>query len=361
MRFVPLTNPSRWRTLQVSSLAVLVALLIVGLVFALSGVNPLTAYWEMLRGTVLDSRGLAEVARRMIPLLLIGAGLTLAFRAQFFNIGAEGQLLFGAMAAGAVALFVPVTPLTLPLMFAAGALAGGGLALLAAWLRQRFAVNEILSTLMLNYGAFYLMLYLIGGPWKGKNVRGFMYSDEFAAGAQLPMIPNTLVHYPTLVLAILLAVALQILLTRTTLGFELRVVGENSSAAKYAGLKTSSIVTIMALITGGLAGLAGVGEVAGIHHRLLEPGQISLGYGFTAVIVAWLARGNPGLTLLTAPLMAVILAGGDVLKISLNLPFRIVDVFSGVMLLCLIASEIFITNKLVWSRAVKPTGSSGAS
>jgi general nucleoside transport system permease protein len=338
--------PGRWRTLQVSLVAVLVALVIVGLVFAAYGVNPFTAYWEMLRGTLLDARGLGEVGRRSIPLLLIGAGLTLAFRAQFFNIGAEGQILFGAVAAGGVALFVPVTVLTLPLMFVAGAVAGGGLALLAAWLRQRFNVNEILSTLMLNYGAFYLLIYLINGPWKGKNVRGFIYSDEFSPLAQLPVIGGTLVHYPTLILGILVAIGLQVLLTRSTLGYELRVVGENPGAARYAGISIPRVVTMVALVTGGAAGLAGAGEVAGIHHRLLEPTQISLGYGFTAVIVAWLARGNPGLVLVTAPFMAIILAGGDILKIGLNMPFRIVDVFSGVMLLCLIASELFVHNNI---------------
>jgi simple sugar transport system permease protein len=353
IRLEPNASQSGARALQVSSLAVVVALLIVGVIFALSGVNPLNAYWEMLRGTLLDSRGLGEVARRAIPLILIGAGLTLAFRARFFNIGAEGQLLVGAAAGAGVALFLPVTLLSMPLMFVVGALAGGALAWLAAWLRERFNVNEILSTLMLNYCAYYLVIYLVNGPWKGKNVRGFIYSDEFAPLAQLPVIPNTLVHIPTLVLAVLFAVGLQILLSRTTFGFALRVVGENAGAARYIGLNASRLTTVIALVTGGLAGLAGVGEVAGIHHRLLEPSQISLGYGFTAVIVAWLARGNPGLTLVTAPLMAIILAGGDALKISLNLPFRIVDVFSGVMLLCLIASELFVQNDVRWAREAK--------
>jgi simple sugar transport system permease protein len=353
IRLEPSAQVTGSRALRVSSLAVVVALLIVGLIFALSGVNPLAAYWEMLRSTLLDARGLAEVARRAIPLVLIGAGLTLAFRARFFNIGAEGQLLVGAAAGAGAALFLPTGAWSVGLMFFVGAVAGGALAWLAAWLRERFNVNEILSTLMLNYCAFYLILYLVNGPWKGKNVRGFIYSDEFAPVAQLPVLPGTLVHIPTLVLAVLFAIGLQVVLSRTTFGFSLRVVGENPNAARYLGLNGSRLTAVIALVTGGLAGLAGVGEVAGIHHRLLEPSQISLGYGFTAVIVAWLARGNPGLTLVTAPLMAVILAGGDALKIGLNLPFRIVDVFSGVMLMCLIASELFVNNNLRWTRGAK--------
>jgi len=351
MRLIPLANPHPARTALITLAAVLLAFVITGFVFLASGVDPAVAYGKMLGGTLADWRGISEVLRRMIPLLLIGAGLTLAFRAQFFNIGAEGQLILGAIFAGGVALFVPVPgPLLLPVMFLAGALGGGLWALLAAWLRVRLSVNEILSTLMLNYIAAYLLTYLISGPWKGKDVRGYIYTDEFAQAGQIATLPGTLVHWPTLLLGVVVAVLLQVLLSRTTRGYELRVVGENAGAARYAGISVAKVVLLMALITGGAAGLAGTGEAAGIHHRLLEPAQISLGYGFTAVIVAWLARGNPMLCLVTAPLMGVILAGGDVLKISLNLPFRIVDVFSGVILMCLIASELFVRNRVKWGK-----------
>lgn len=173
----------------------------------------------------------------------------------------------------------------------------------------------------------------------------------FHEAANLPVLGGTQVHWPTLLLGVVLALGLQWLLSRSTFGYALRVVGENPGAARYAGLSSARVVTVVALLTGGLAGLAGAGEVAGIHHRLLEAGQISLGYGFTAVIVAWLARGNPALCLITAPVMAVILAGGDLLKIDLNMPFRVVDVFSGVILLCLIASEVFVRHRVQWSRA----------
>ncbi|ULH14866.1 ABC transporter permease [Deinococcus sp. KNUC1210] len=351
IRLVQLASPGRYRPLWVSLGALVVALLIAGIIFATYGVSPLEAYGSMLQGTLLDPQGRAEVLRRAAPLLLTGAGLTLAFRAQFFNIGAEGQIVIGAIFAGGVALFTPLPGLLMPIgMFVAGFVGGGLYALLAAWLRTRLRVNEILSTLMLNYVATYLMIYLIAGPWKGKNVRGFITSDTFPAQGQLATFPGTQVGIATVVLGVVLAVGLQILLSRTTRGFELRVVGENPGAARYAGISVARVVTFMALITGGMAGLAGAGEVAGIHHKLLEPGQISAGYGFTAIIVAWLARGNPALCLVTSLLMGVILAGGDVLKINLNMPFRIVDVFSGVMLLTLIASEIFVRYRVKWGR-----------
>ncbi|WP_370444432.1 ABC transporter permease [Meiothermus sp. Pnk-1] len=351
MRLVPEPNPSRYRALWVTLGAMGVAFVIAGGIFWAYGVGPLEAYRTMLEGTLFDPRGLQEVLRRTIPLLLIGVGLTLAFRTQFFNIGAEGQLLLGAVCAAGVALFVPLLPsLTLPAMFVAGAIGGALWCWVAAWLKIRLRVNEILTTLMLNYVAQYVVIYLINGPWKGKDARGYIYSDQFAPGAQIPVIPGTNVHWPTLLLGIFLALALQFLLERTTLGYAMRVVGENPGAARYAGIATSRIVLLIALITGGAAGLAGVGEIAGIHHRLIEPLQLSSGYGFTAVIVAWLARGNPAVVLLTAPLMGTILAGGDVLKVGLNMPFRVVDVFSGVMLLCLIASEVLLRNRVRWER-----------
>ena len=343
IRLVQLSSPGRYRSLWVSLAAIVVSLLLAAVVFAFYGVSPFTAYGAMFSGTLLDAQGRAEVLRRAVPLLLTGAGLTLAFRAQFFNIGAEGQILLGAVFAGGVALFVPVPAvLMVPAVFVAGFLGGGLWALLAAWLRIRLRVNEILSTLMLNYIAASVVVYLIAGPWKGKNVRGFIYTDEFPQFAQLATFPGTQVGIATLLLGVVAAVLLQLLLSRSTRGFELRVVGENAEAARYAGISAARVTVLVALITGGMAGLAGAGEVAGIQHKLLEPSQISLGYGFTAIIVAWLARGNPALCMLTALLMGVILAGGDVLKINLNMPFRITDVFSGIILMTLIASEVFV-------------------
>jgi len=350
IRFEPDPLPRRSKVAAVYAGVMALAFALAGGVFAAYGVGPLEAYGTLLEGTLGDRQGLAEVLRRTIPLLLIGSGLTLAFRVSFFNIGAEGQLLLGAAAGGAVALFLPASPLSLPLMFLAGAVAGGLWALPAAWLRARVDVNEILTTLMLNSVAGSLVLYLVSGPWRGENVQGFTYTDEFPDAARLPHLGDSLVHWPTLVLGVGLAVGLQVLLTRTPLGYALRVVGASPRAARYAGLPIPRVVLLTGLLSGGAAGLAGVGEVAGIHYRLLDPSQISLGYGFTAIIVAWLARGHPALVLLTAPLMGLILAGGDLLKISLNMPFRVIDVFSGLMLLCLIAGESLARYRVRWAR-----------
>lgn len=342
-------NPSPGKVAFTYGLFLALTLLALGVLFWAYGVSPLKAY-GLLLSPLGDSLGLAEVARRTIPLLLIGSGLALAFRVGFFNIGAEGQLLMGAVGAAYVALFLPSGPWTLVLMF----LVGGGLGAfwvgMAAWLRVRFGASEILTTLMQNYLAYYLVVYLVAGPWKGQFVFGFLYTDRFPQEAQLPRLGDTLVHWPTLLLGVLAAVALHLLLFRTPLGFEWRVLGENPQAARYLGLNGGRLLLLAAALSGLLSGFAGVGEVAGIHLRLLEPAQISLGYGFTAILAAWLARGRPLLVLLTAPLLGLILAGGDALKLSLSMPFRVVDVVAGLLLLALIGAEAASRHRLVWRR-----------
>jgi simple sugar transport system permease protein len=215
IRFEQDPLPRRRKLVAVYLGVLALAFTLAGLVFAAYGVGPLEAYGTLLEGTLGEPQGLAEVLRRTIPLLLIGSGLTLAFRVSFFNIGAEGQLLLGSTAGAAVALFLPASALSLPLMFLAGAAAGGLWTLPAAWLRARVDVNEILTTLMLNWVASYLVLYLVSGPWRGEQVQGFTYTDEFPGLARLPLVGDTLVHWPTLVLGVVLAVALQVLLTRT--------------------------------------------------------------------------------------------------------------------------------------------------
>lgn len=348
-------NPPAWRVAVVYLLALAAAGAASAAVFAVYGAPPGEALGTLLSGTLGSAHGLAETARRAIPLLLIGSGLALCFRAQFFNVGGDGQLLTGAVAATGVALFVPLPPpLALPAMFAA-AFAGGALWILVpALLRARLGVNEILTTLMLNHVAAYGVLWLVQGPWKGATVRGFPYTDPFPAHAQLPVLSGTRVHWPTLLLGVAAAVALQVLLRRTPFGYELRVVGHSPAAARYAGIPGGRVLMGAALLSGGLAGLAGAGEVAGVHHRLLNPAHVALGYGYTATVVAWLARGHPALTLLTAPFLGLVFAGGDVLKVALRMPFRVVDVFTGLILLCVVAAETAAGYRL--RRAGRPGG-----
>jgi len=339
--------PSGGIIFLISSLAFLAALFAAGIFFWAYGVSPLHAYYLIFQGALGSSLGLSETVRRAIPLLLCGVGLALAFQALFWNIGAEGQLLLGAVAATWVALFSDLpNPLLIPAMLILGFLAGAAWAVLPAFLKAKMGVNDVITTLMMNYIAMYLVLYLIHGPWKGKKMWGFPYTDIFPQAAWLPLIPGTRIHWLTLALGLFAALLVYILITRTKQGFEIRVIGENPEAARFAGISYLKTTILVMFISGGLAGLAGVGEVAGVHHLLEDPSQISLGYGYTAIIVAWLARNNPLVVILTALLFGAIMAGGDVIKVSLGLPFELVNVFNGLILFFLISSEIFMRYRL---------------
>jgi simple sugar transport system permease protein len=360
-------EPSGWWILVVSAVAILAAFVVAGCIFWAYGLNPVHAYAVVARDAFATPGAVPEILRPTIPLLLVGVGLVLAFRAQFYNIGAEGQLLAGAVAATWVALFTPIQGTwAIPAMFGAGLAAGALWALLPSLLKLRLNVNEVISTLMMNYIALYGVSWLVTGPWKGPSVRGFAYTDQFPGPAWLPLIPGTRVHWPTLVLGVAFAVACASLLSRTRLGFEIRVQGENPEAARYAGISSLKTTVLVMLLSGGAAGLAGVGEVAGVQHKLLDPNQVSLGYGYTGIIVAWLARGNPLATLLTAGLFGLIYSGGSAMQVSLQMPFRVTYVFDGLILFFLIGSERLLAYRIRLApvRAVAapdPASSSGGS
>ncbi len=324
-------------------ISILLSLATIALLFLLLGVDPIYAFQRIFQGGFGSAYGLSESLTKAIPLLLVGGGLALSFRARVYNIGAEGQLLIGAIVGGGIALNFPEWPryVLLPAMFIGGFIGGALWAFIPAILKSRFRVDEVLTTLMMVYIASDVVRYLVYGPWRGPGERGFPYSSPFSPSAQVPAIGTTRIHYVTLILAVLSAVLLYLLLERTKRGYEIRVAGENPAAARYAGIDTGRIVLIVLLISGGLAGLAGVGEVAGIHARLSPPEGISPGYGFTGIIVAWLARLNPLATVVTSFLLGGLLVGGDAIQVALNLPSATIHIFNGVILLFVIAADLF--------------------
>ncbi len=342
-------RPSALEEVLVSAAAVFLAFLASLLLLWLYGTPPVQAVDAIGVGVFGDPRGFAEVLRRAVPLILVGSGLALAFRAQFWNIGAEGQLLLGAVAASGVALFSGIGgPWLLPVMFGAAFLAGGAWGLLPAWLKVRLGVNDVITTLMLNYVAVYLVDWLIHGPWKGRSAFGFAYSDRFPEAAWLPLWPGTALPWPGVLIALAFALLFAWVLGATKLGFEIRVLGENAEAARYAGVRPAATLAWVALLAGGAAGVAGFVEVAGNHHKLLAPLQISLGYGYTGIIVAWLGRNHPLATVFTGLLIGFVFAAGDVAKVALATPFQLVQVANGLILLFLIAAEVLLRRR--WMR-----------
>lgn len=324
-------------------------LLAISCIFLISGVNPLYALAKIFSGSFGSLYGLKETLTKAIPLILIGSGLAVAFRAKFWNIGAESQLLMGAIFSTWVGLHwgphLPA-PVIVPLMFLAGFIGGAIWGLIPAILKVKFSINEVISTLMLNYICNQIMILLIVGPWRGKTKYGFPYTDDLPASAILSLIPGSRIHYVTLLVAIATVVILGIAIYKTQFGYEVRVIGENPEAAKYSGIDFFKTTLIIMLISGGVAGLAGVGEVAGIHHYLSYPESISSGYGFTGIIVAWLAKLNPFFVVLSAFFFAGILVGGDAIQISLGLPAATVQIFNGTLLVFLIMGDYFLKNQV---------------
>jgi simple sugar transport system permease protein len=233
-----------------------------------------------------------------------------------------------------------------PLMFLSGFIGGALWGIIPAILKIKYSINEVISTLMLNYICAEFLTMLIVGPWKGSTRFGFPGTDNLPGAAILGVIPGSRIHYSTLILAIICAIILSVVIYKTRFGYEARVVGENPDAGKYAGINFLKTSMILMAISGGLAGFAGVGEIAGIHHYLGYPASVSSGYGFTAIIVAWLAKLNPLYAIVSGIFFAGILVGGDAIQISLGLPAATVEIVNGTLLFFLIMGDYFLNHTL---------------
>ncbi len=325
--------------------SLLAGLLAMGIVFLASGKDPLVGLWRIFRSGFLTSYGIGETISRAIPLTLVGIGLAVAFRGKFWNIGAEGQILAGACLTTWVGLTLGSSAMPAPLVITLMALAGlvGGMiwALIAALLRNWTSMNETISTLMLNYVLAEFVRFLIVGPWRGKTQHGFPYTDNLMDKAMLTTIPQTRIPYLMLILSAVIVLLAYLLIFRTKFGYEIRVLGENREAARYAGIDAKKLTILMMLVSGGLAGLAGFGEIAANHRHMTYPDTISAGYGFTGIIVARLAGLDPRFVPLAALFFAGIIVGGDSIQIALGLPAATVQVFQGVILMFLIIGEYF--------------------
>jgi simple sugar transport system permease protein len=347
LRVVRVQTPSRRAAVAVPALSIATALLVAGLVLLAAGENPLEVYWAMARGALGDRNGVAETLVKTIPLLLTGLGVAVAFRMQLWNIGAEGQLYLGAIAATGTGLFLlPEAPaiILVPALIVAGLAGGAAWGLVPGALRAYLGANEIITSLMLNYVAILFSEYLVHGPWRDPGSFGFPGTPPLPDAAWLPRWSITRVHLG-LVFGLVAAAWLWVVLRRTRWGYEIAVAGDNPRAARYAGMPTRrTILTVMAL-SGALAGLAGMSEVAGIGHQLQR--NLSPGYGYTAIIVAWLGRLNPLGIVLVAFLLAAVLVGGDQLQISSGLPAAIAPMLQGTILFCLLGGEVLTRYRVV--------------
>lgn len=345
-------KPSRPIAILVPLASIVLALVMGGLLLLAAGANPIETYKAMLDGAFGTDYARSETLVKAIPLMLTGLAVSIAFRMLFWNIGAEGQLVMGTIATAWIPLFA-LKDSTLPawtllvLMglaaFAAGALWG----LIPAALKAFLRVNEIITTLMLNYVAILFLDFLYTGPWKDKEGYGFPGTASFKEIAALPRFPEWLnagrVHLG-LVVAIVAAFIIWLVLARTKWGYEIRVIGENPHAARYAGISLVRNILLVMLVSGGLAGLAGYGQVAGIAFRLQK--GIAVGDGFTAIIIAWLAKLHPLGVLVVAVLMAALSVGGDQITITMGLPAAVSRVLQGAILFFVLGGDIFVRYRL---------------
>lgn len=367
----PRLTTSRWLSPGLTAAALIVALLISAVILAIVGADPIRVYVHIL-GSSLGSVGvISDTLVKSTPLILTGLACALAFRMRLWNIGAEGQLLLGAWAASAVVL-VPLVPAGTPgpivllAMLVAGFLGGAAWGLIPGVLRTRFGVNEIIATLMLNSIAFAWIQYWVFGPW---TEGGFQLTEQFPTEAWLPRLSDFADLVPGLagltvhagfLVALVAAVVVWWIVEKSTLGYEIRLIGDNARAARYAGIPIARIVLLVFAVSGGLAGIAGMAEVSGVIHRLQD--NFSPGYGYTAIIVAYLAKFHPLRVVPVAILFGALLLAGREIQ-----PSGVPAMIQGIILFCLISSEVFLRYRVrivrripVGAHPVAPAAGPGA-
>jgi ABC-type uncharacterized transport system permease subunit len=344
----------RWLPPLISLGAIVVALILGGIVLALVGGNPFRAYAHIANASFGSAGVFSDTLVKATPIILTGLACTVAFRMKLWNIGAEGQLFVGAFAASAVVL-TPLLPPETPAALMLTAMAVAGMAAGAVWgfvpgiLKAKLNVNEVVTTLMMNYIAVSLINFFIYAVW---SEGGFQMSPMFPKSAWLPRLADYAEQIPAfrgltthlgLVLGLIAAGVLWWVLYRSKWGFEIELTGDNPNAARYAGINIVRNTVLVMMVSGGLAGLAGMSEISGVVHRL--QGAISPGYGFTGIIVAWLAKLNPLVVVPVSILFGALLLAGREIQ-----PSGIPKLIQGIILFCLISSEVLLRYRVRFVR-----------
>ncbi len=341
---------------SVVTVALLCALLIGAILFLVAGGNPIQAYKVMFTQPLKDQFGITEMLVRATPLMLVAVGVAISFRSGILNIGGEGQILIGAVAGAFIGLSFPDLPkfMLLPLIFATafigGALWGG----IAGWLKAYLGVNELLSTVMLNYIASQIYVYLLRAPMI--DPQELAYGTGIPQTAQLSpnawltrIIPGMRLH-SGLIYAIIIAVVVYFVLWRTTLGYRMRACGAEPLAARYAGMNVKRHLLLAMLLAGGMAGLAGAVELCGVHRRALE--ALSAGYGFSGVVVALFGGLHPLGIIPASALFGLLIVGADMMQRAVTIPAHIVLAIQGLIILAVVSTSMFISNRGIRERII---------
>lgn len=335
-----------WKNTLLRLLAVVLALLIGALFIACLGLNPLKVYETMITGAIEKKTARVNVIKNAIPLAIVALGVTLAFRMKFWNIGAEGQICVGAIAASFFAYnFEWPSWLMITVMALAGFVAGGIYGLIPAYFKTKYGTNETLFTLMMNYIAAFFIQFLREGPWRDPSKMGFPEMPRFGKYARLPEVLDVHAGW---VFAIAIAIFVLIYLRYTKQGYELTVVGDNITTARYAGMPVNRIIWRTMFLSAGICGLSGMVQASGADKMLTD--TVAGGDGFTAIIIAWLARLSPVGILLIAVLFGVLEKGCATVETVHKLSGEFADILQGIILFCVLGAEFFITYQIKRNR-----------
>lgn len=317
-----------------------------GVLIRAAGGDPFEAMAAIGVGAFGNLQNFGETMVKAAALILVGLGMIVAFRTQVANIGGEGQIIMGAIAGTWLGLtLIDVHPavlfaLVILISFAAGAFWGA----IAGWLKARLQLNEVIVTIMLNYLAIYTLNWLVRGPMRAPGLAGgFPQSEALAQAAWWPRLAGTRMHVGVL-LALALAILVTVFLTKTPWGYRLRAVGANAQAARYGGILVGRTILLAMVISGGLAGIAGAGEIYGLHHRLLD--GISSGYGYTGIVVALLGKLNPYATVLAGIFFAALAVGMEAMQRSLGTPFALIASIQGLVVLMMLLADVLVEYRI---------------
>lgn len=330
-------------------LAGIACAVLTGMAFlAIAGYDPVSAMVSLLEGAFGNARRIAKTIEFAVPLVITSLGISLAFRMKFWNIGAEGQICMGAFAASYFALFCSDWPawLLFAAMMGASLIAGALWAAIPAFLRVKWATNETLVTLMLNYVAIKFIQYLQYNAWKDPKALGFPKIKMFEQNALLPDIFGVNAGW---IVAVALIAVMYLFISYSKGGYRIKVIGESVDTARYAGINVAKTVVLTVCAGGALAGLTGMIQAVGVEHTLNE--TLSAGYGYTAIITAWLARLNPLAIGAVCILFAALIQGSNFIQTAHNIPSAAASVFHGLILLFVLAFEFFIKYKVVFFNA----------
>lgn len=338
---------SRKLSILTTILSILIAFVIAGATLSLLGADTITAYRQIVSVFTTPTL-LIEAVKYAIPIGLAALGLNIAFKMNFWNIGAEGQIYMGMFASTGIVLlhtYHGVIPeyLVLPIMIVTSFITGGAWCALPAFLKSKLKVNEILTTLMMNYIAIYFVDFLIYGPWRDPRGYGFPLSIPFPDHARLTILFGESIYMGS-ILFLAMIVLVFFILKYTTLGFELKVVGESLETARYAGTNLARVITLGGFLSGGFAGLGGLAIVSGIVGRLRP--RASAGYGYTAIIVVLLSTLNPWLIIPTSIFFGGLFVTGNMLQATLNIPGATIDMLQALILLFILSGELLKRYKI---------------